>query len=315
MAYRLSIDDDVPGSVRACAREQLAGAVQRLERAGEDPVVAVHEARKHIKKARALLRLARPAIGNRAYRRENDALRDVGLALSGTRDADVLVLTVGSLAEHAAGRLPADTFAQLQDALAAQAAQGRDADGVDVPVFASAIEALRAAERRVEAWPLHDADWAHVLAGAARAYARGRDAFAAARAEPTPELLHAWRKRAKDLWYHQRLLAPAWPPVLGAQAEEAHVLSELLGDDHDLAVLAARLREDAAPLAPAVDAERGELLVLVAHRSEALRAAATRLGRRVYAESPQAFARRLERYVRSALRERRADAPALAEPD
>jgi CHAD domain-containing protein len=316
MAYRLSIDDDVATSVRACAREQLVGAIGRLEHFDQDPVVAVHEARKHLKKARALLRLARPALGTKAYRRENDALRDAGLALSGARDADVLVQTAAALAEHAAGRLPADPFEQLGAALAAEAAASRAGAGEDgAPQLADVIEALRAAELRVEAWPLDDAGWKQVLEGVAWAYMRGREAFAVARAEPTPELLHAWRKRAKDLWYHQRLLAPAWPGVLGAQAEEAHVLSELLGDDHDLAVLAARLADGAAPLTPAVDAERAALLALVEHRSGELRAAAAQLGRRVYAESPKAFSRRLARYVRMAVDESRADEPAAGASD
>ena len=314
MAYRLSIDDDVATSARACAREQLAGAIERLERADDDPVVAVHEARKHLKKARALLRLVRPALGTKAYRRENDALRDVALALSGTRDADVLVQTAEALAEHATGRLPADTFEQLGAALAAEAADGRAGDD-GVPQLAAVLEALRATERRVEAWPLEDAGWEQVLEGVARAYARGRDAFAVARAEPAPELLHAWRKRAKDLWYHHRLLAPAWPGMLGAQAEEAHVLSELLGDDHDLAVLAGRVADGAAPLTPAVDAERTALLALVEHRSGELRAAAAQLGRRVYAESPKAFSRRLGRYVRIAVEDERRDEPAAGASD
>lgn len=314
MAYRLSFEDDVAGGVRACAREQLAGAVERLERAEEDPVVAVHEARKHLKKTRALLRLARPALGKRAYRTENDALRDVGLALSGTRDADVRVQTVGKLAEHAAGRLPADVFDQLRLALEAEAVGGAG-DGRAVPVFETVIEALRAAELRVESWPLERAGWDDVLDGVARAYARGREAFKVARADPTPESVHAWRKRAKDLWYHQRLLAPAWPGVLGGQAEEAHALSELLGDDHDLAVLMERLADDAPPLPPAVDAQRAELRALVAHRSAELRAAATRLGRRIYAEKPRAFSRRIERYVRLAVVEAQAGEPAAGAPD
>src|SRR5262245_3310108 len=93
MAYRLSFADDVASSVRSCAREQLAGAAEQLERADGDPVKAVHEARKHLKKTRALLRLVRPALGREAYRSENDALRDTGLALSGARDADVRVQT------------------------------------------------------------------------------------------------------------------------------------------------------------------------------------------------------------------------------
>lgn len=311
MAYRLSIADDVPSSARTCAREQLLGAVEWLERADEDSVKAVHQARKHLKKTRALLRLVRPALGAKAYRREDAALRDIGLALSGARDAAVLVQTVSKLSEHAAGRLPADTFDQLRDALAAEASAAPTvADGEPVPELASVIEALRAAEQRVEAWPLDGADWGTVVEGIARAYARGREGFAVARATPEPELLHAWRKRAKDLWYHQRLLAPAWPEQLDAQAEAAHKLTELLGDDHDLAVLAARLADDTAPLPPVADAERAELLALVEHRSRELRDAATRLGRRVYAEPPKAFTRRLARYVEVAVAEQRADAPA-----
>lgn len=305
MAYRLSFADDVPTGVRACAREQLAGAAERLDGAADDPVKAIHEARKHLKKTRALLRLVRPALGRKAYRRENDALRDAGLALSGTRDADVRVATAQALAEHAAGRLPADVFAALHEALAAEAAAGRDDDDAEAR-FAPVIAQLRAAELRVETWPLDGAGWDTVLAGVARAYARGREAFAIACATPDAELLHAWRKRAKDLWYHQRLLAPAWPGVLEAQAEEAHRLSELLGDDHDLAVLAERLADAAPPLAPAADAQRPELRALVAHRSDELRAEAARLGRRVYAESPKAFARRLARYVELAVDEARA---------
>jgi CHAD domain-containing protein len=186
MAYRLSIDDDVASSVRACAREQLADAVRWLERADEDPVVAVHEARKDIKKTRALLRLVRPTIGKRVYRRENDALREIGLALSGMRDADVLVQTTSSLAEHATGRLPVDVFEQLGVALAREVAERRNASdeaGARAgPAFDGVIEALRAAELRVERWPLDGVTWTHVLAGAARAYARGGEALDAARA-------------------------------------------------------------------------------------------------------------------------------------
>ena len=58
---------------------------------------------------------------------------------------------------------------------------------------------------------------------------------------PDAEDLHELRKRVKDHWYHVRLLRAAWPPVMTAWADEAHVLAEQLGDDHDLSVLAAVL--------------------------------------------------------------------------
>jgi CHAD domain-containing protein len=298
MSYRLSIADELTAVVRACAREQLAGAVDRLERAEEDPVEAIHDARKHVKKARALLRLVRPALGAGVYRHENAALRDVGRALSSTRDADVLLETVDALAKRYAGRLPATTFDGVRGALAA-AAPARGDGGAEL---ATAIAELRAALERVETWPLDDGGWDPVIAGVARAYERGRAAGEAARRRPTTEGLHEWRKRVKDLWYHERLLAPSWPAVVGAHGEQAHVLSELLGDEHDLAVLAERLCAGVGLPANA-DADLAALLALVEERRGELRAAAHRLGRRLYAESPKAFARRLRRYVRAAVAE------------
>jgi CHAD domain-containing protein len=302
MAYRLSMADDLPSAVRACAHEQLEGAVKRLEHADEDPVDAVHEARKHLKKTRALLRLVRPALGTRAYRRENDALRELGLALSEARDADVLAEAAAGLAERYAGQLPASDFEQLRAVLAAEATAARAEDDEDRAAVAAG---LREALARVEQWPLEGAGWDAVLAGAARAYARGRTALAATWEEPSDERLHAWRKRAKDLWYHARLLTPTWPAVLEAQGEEAHVLSELLGDDHDLALLHARL-ERGLTLDPAAEADLASLLALVGERRGELRAQAWRLGGRLYAESPKAFARRLARYVHAAVEEQRA---------
>jgi CHAD domain len=147
---------------------------------------------------------------------------------------------------------------------------------------------------RVDDWPLDDADWGAAHGGIARSYRRGRNAFDRADADPSTENLHELRKRVKDLWYHERLLKGAWPSVIGTQADEAHALSDLLGDDHDLAVLAERLwsepsTDDTEAILELIEQRRGELLARIRP-----------LARRVYAEKPKRFAGRLERYMRSA---------------
>ena len=311
MAYRLAIGDELAGALRACAREQLLGAVAQLERPGGDPARAVHEARKHVKKTRALLRLARGPLGRAAYRRENGALRAAAARLSAARDADVLVATVDALAARAAGRLPAADFAALRAALAAEAAAAPARAAAPAPAAAPAAAApapadrlavaqeLRAARERVAAWPLDGAGWETAVAGIARAYRRGRAAAAAVAEQPTVERLHAWRKRVKDLWYHHRLLAPAWPPVAEAYGEEAHRLSELLGDDHDLAVLRARLERGVA-LPAAVAADLPPLLDLLDARRGELQRQARRLAARLYAERPEAFERRVGAWIAAA---------------
>jgi CHAD domain-containing protein len=303
MSYRLAISAAPADSVRACAREQLLGAVGELERPGEDPAKAVHQARKHLKKSRALLRLVRSELGEATYRRENEALREAAAQLSATRDADVLVATVDKLAERGAGRLPAADFAALRGALTAEAAVARA--GAEAPDPLVVAQQLRAAHERVDAWPLDGADWETAVAGISRAYARGVRERARAEAEPTVEHLHEWRKRVKDLWYHHRLLKPVWPPVLSAYGEAAHVLSELLGDDHDLAVLRARL-EHGDGLPATVGADLAPLLALADERRGELQAEARRLAARLYAERPRAFERRVARWVEAAVAEAQA---------
>ncbi len=298
MAYRLSFEDNLPDSIEATAREELGTATTLLrDRFDDDPAEAVHEARKSLKKTRALLRLARTGLGDRVYRRENRTLRDAGRLISGARDADVLVETVERLAERYVGRIPAADFEGLRDHLRAAsiASQAGSAGAGRL----TAVDMLDGVVGRIDDWPLERCQRKTLAAGMERAYRRGRRAFAAADADPTIERLHDWRKRVKDLWYHQRLVSPAWPEVVGAQAEEAHRLSEILGDDHDLAVLALRF-DDEAEDRPPVPIDPAPLLELVAEWRAELLASARHLGGLVYAERPGAFARRNRRYLKRA---------------
>ena len=94
-------------------------------------------------------------------------------------------------------------------------------------------------------WPLERESFDAVCEGLERTYRRGRRDLREARAEPSVEALHEWRKRVKELWYHHTLLRELWPPVMAATGDEAHALADRLGDDHDLAVLAGWVAEHA----------------------------------------------------------------------
>jgi CHAD domain-containing protein len=284
MSYRLSLADPVPETLRATLLDVLDDAVGRArDDMATDPATSVHEIRKDIKKARSLLRLARPGTPAKAYRRENRRLRDTARGISGTRDADVLAETVDGLAERYAGRLPKRSFTALRRRVAVEPGEVGDP--------ARLREALERARTRAAGLPLQKCDAATLRAGAVRAYARGRDALAAAERDPSVEGLHEWRKRVKDLWYHQRLLRKAWKDPLKALADESHRLADLLGDDHDLAMLADRLDH----VRQTVDTET--VRTLIAERRAELQAEALQLGRLVYAEKPKAYGRRLGRYL------------------
>jgi CHAD domain-containing protein len=294
MAYELSFDETVGTTVRRAAREQLGGAAAGLANgAAHDRGEAVHDARKRLKKSRALLRLVRSDMPASRFRGENRALRERGRSMSGARDADALIETVDRVTERAAGRVSTGAFEALRAEFVARAATERETEAALEDHAAGA----RALDARVADWPLEHCDDATLVAGLARTYTRGRDAFRRADRNPSTENLHAWRKRVKDLWYQQRLLRPAWPGMLKSQAAEAKHLSKVLGNDHDLAVLDAAISSRPAH-APAAEAEVEALLEVIANWRAELLDEARALGRRVYAESPKRFRGRMRRYVR-----------------
>jgi CHAD domain-containing protein len=90
MAYQFLPGETIPDAVRRIHGEQLDRIGAHLA-AGE-----VHEARKRIKEARALLRLVRRDLGD-DYVVENTWLRDAAHSLTGARDAEAMIETLEKL--------------------------------------------------------------------------------------------------------------------------------------------------------------------------------------------------------------------------
>jgi CHAD domain-containing protein len=309
LSFRFQNDESVREAIARNADEQLLSAENEL-RTGvqDDPVRAVHSARKAVKKERAVLRLSRDAVSGSKRRRENAALRDAGRTLSESRDAEVLVQALDELSERYAGQIPKATFDAFRERLDADRQDARHRLSDPSLPFAAADQ-LQAVRRRIARWNLREGGWPAIAGGLDRTYREGRKAFRRARSKPDPEHLHEWRKRSKDLWYDLRLLAPVGGQAVRGHAKEAHVLADLLGDDHDLAVLREALIRDADKVPADVDAVLG----LIDHRQEQLQERAMFLGERVYAESPKAFAKRMQRSWRAGRRRARAE-QALDDP-
>jgi CHAD domain-containing protein len=276
-AFRLKQGEPVPEGIARMARGRIDHAIEALTDASEE---GVHDARKDMKKLRALLRLVRGEIGDKVFRRESACFRDAGRELSGVRDADVMLATLADLEE----RYGADTGAIRQEL---EAHRLRTAGGGRKQAAKVATAMLKEARGRVADWPLERDGFEVLEDGLRRTYRRGRRDWRAAARDPSTENLHEWRKRAKDLWYHCTILQESWKPVMSALADEAHELSDRLGDDHDLAVLLAFGADSLEPL--------------IARRREELQEEAFAYGPRLYADKPKVFVRRIEHWSRPVL--------------
>ncbi len=290
---------------------------------------AVHETRKALKRLRALLRLLEPALDRGAYERESSAVRDAGKRLAVARDAEVMLETLDNLIKRHPRRLTGQGgVIRLRATLLAERERARRETLSDPRAQVQVLAELRACRVRVAAWQLTEhGELELVQAGLLHLYRQGdKRRRRATRAKKTDiHRMHEWRKRVKDLRYAAEMLQPAkdgaqrtapkgkrsrarherlrkdraWLKRMARRADE---LGEVLGEDHDLAVLALRIEREAEgpDNKGATKRARKALLKLIAERRRKLQRRALREGKRLY----EPGAKQLMRHVRGAHRAR-----------
>jgi len=324
--FALLGDERLGDGLRRMALGQLDLAIELLADDGALPAEkAVHEIRKALKRLRALIRLLEDELGEQACARESAVLREAGRRVSGARDAEVIVGTLDELIRSHPGKLAHRRgVMRLRARLVAERDMAAHGALGDRATRAKVLGDLRAARDRVARWSISDADGIQAVEPALkRLYRQGRRRHRrAARGKGgRARAMHEWRKRVKDLRYAAEMLDRADPDdraggsggkrgkrrrkrahrhgeagYLRRVARRADQLGERLGYEHDLVLLATRVRADGAGARKAERVGRGTrraLLKLIARRRKRLRKQALRQGRRLYRRRPKRFLRRV----------------------
>jgi CHAD domain-containing protein len=308
----LEADESLRKGLRRIARQHLQAALEHVAGATADSSdKAVHEARKAFKKVRAVLRMVRPKIGQSAFRLENESLRDAGRPLSEVRDATILVQTLEKLKAEFAEAIPAETFVPVHEELLAHQDQVRKRVLDKQQSLAGTEAATGGAIERVSEWLDVPNKWSSVAKGVKRVYRQARRRHGEAKADATMEARHEWRKAVKYLRYQLEILRPLWPEGLGELTAQAERLGQLLGEEHDLAVLAGILSD--RPERFGGRGSVGAVVAIVESRREDLAREADVLGEQLFQERPKEFARRLRRCGKARRSQPRTDATASAE--
>jgi len=293
MGFRLKLREPLPDGLKRVFREQIESALELCRHPAKQRGATVHEVRKHLKKLRAAMRLAIPEVGENRHTREDGCVRKIGRLVSDLRDAQVRLQTLIQLHDDIAKESKDNPFPRIEELLSLE----RDSFSAAFAGWQKrAIPQLERVEARLLKWPLEGLTWKQVCGAVAKIYKRGQRGLAKTINDPDPEKFHSWRKRVKALWYQLRILQPLNRAVLTEMAHDADVLGELLGQEHDLNFLWARLEKESSD--EALRDELGQLEKLIRKRGKRLRTNALELGRRFYAEPGKAFAKRISIFVR-----------------
>jgi CHAD domain-containing protein len=292
MGFRLKLREPLPDGLKRVFREQIESALELCRHPAKQRGVTVHEVRKHLKKLRAAMRLAIPEVGKNRHTREDRCVRKIGRLVSDLRDAQVRLQTLIQLRDDTAKGPEDSPFPRIEELLSLE----RESFSAAFAGWQKqAIPQLERVEARLLKWPLEGLTWKQICGAVGKIYKRGQRGLAKTIDDPEPENFHAWRKRVKDIWYQLRILQPLNRMVLTEMARDAEVLGELLGREHDLNFLWARLETEKGD--EALRDELAQLETLIRKRGKRLRTNALELGRRFYAEPAKAFAKRISIFV------------------
>ena len=270
-------------SVPELARHHLDAAIEQLDEQRNGTETAVHQARKHLKRVRALIRLVEHC-DPKHLKPTRRALSEAARSLSEVRDATALVECAGGLSSYLEGRNAGDMARPLKEAVERR----RDLLALEAPLLSRltdpVIAACRKAARDLEGASFgHRDEAADVLAeGRSRNHRKARATLEVCHHGGHPEAFHDLRKCAQATVFQATFLAEAWPFALAAEADEAKALTDILGHEHDLEVLNILLHSE--PHLFGAIADRDRLAELIMERRAALRHDAMTIAARLYAD-------------------------------
>ena len=231
VAYQLKSNEPVAKGLRRVVRKELRSAMKHLD----DPhpsTESVHEARKSIKKVRAVLNLVGRTIDARGARK---LLRRASRSLSPLRDAEVAVAGAKTLCTQDEVVGLTHSCQVLVEAVQRNAEQAwtaalRDRSGK------RAVAALRKVRRAASHWHWKAVRRSVLASAVQRSYRLARRGMDATRTGDPSSAFHEWRKQVKSLWYALRLLEHR-ARIPGRVLTDLEHVETWLGHEHDLWVL------------------------------------------------------------------------------
>lgn len=288
MIYRFRVGQPISSETQRIVLAEIDGTVATLGRSS-DVNVAVHDARKALKRVRAVFRIVRPALASGRFKVIDRQVRNVARSMSQSRDQFVVKATLAAI-ENRDGVEPGAYRAALTDLVGYEAPGTAVVDGVNE---ASGRAALALSELRGGVHDLLQVDIARadVIAGFRQGFEVARTQMALAYAARDEEPVHDWRKCVQRHWRHLQLLDRVAPAEVVARVSVARRISVLIGEYQDLSVLKWFVRAGDAKRRN----QRMALAVLTAAsaRQSELLALARPLGDEIFADKPTHLTRRV----------------------
>ncbi len=283
MAFDLGKNESVRKGLKRLLTKEVHSAGEKL---GQSPLSseAVHAARKHIKKGRALLRLVQKDLRGGA-RNAEQRLKASGRSLSQLRDATAMIGTARELCAPHGQKLAMSACELVSENLVEHEARLKRRHKL---MAVAARKQLKLISRSARHLRVKGSDEAVLKRGIRHAYAKAQREMQRAANGSNASGFHEWRKRVQTL-RHQLSLLSSRAPGFRLQATRLRQLARQLGREHNLQVLQTYVaRRQSAP----GQRTMSRLTSLAEERRKQLRTVTLRAGARLFADPPKNFVQR-----------------------
>ncbi len=293
MTYEIRGHQAIPDELLPIWTEEVEFSIQQLEKQRQIET-GIHQARKSMKRIRALLRMVRNPLGEKKFTKANFAYRDAARSVSGLRDLTAMEEVLEKLRSRYNRQILHagidSAIAGLDDWILMAKHEIRDQE--DIPQ--ETIKLLNKSLKKRKTWKKGVGEFRWIDSSIQRTYKHGWEAFRIGKKEPKALLLYDWGKEVKYLWHQLQLLRGCWPEMIDPWSEELHRLATLLGDEHDLIVLRNHIRQER--LIPGRVRGKADLLTAIKTYRKELRQEYFPLGEKLYYQKPKNFTKSLAVY-------------------
>ncbi|MFZ1518312.1 MAG: CHAD domain-containing protein [Ignavibacteriaceae bacterium] len=257
----------------------------------------VFNLRKRVKNLRALLKLLRKEFGEEFYKKNNFSLRDVNRRSTAIRNFSALIKVCEILKSASSDPICNEALNLLQSRI--------ESDFEDVKRKTDYDALLNFYKNQLGKYKtrlLHNEidsnRFSNIKYGLYKIYSDGKKNFAMVINNPESEVLHDWRKNAKDLYYSLLSLTPLWKPVILGYTKEIKLLSDMLGELHDL-------YEFKLYIQSLIDNpfDFTSVIYFIESQNSSLLEESGSLGKKIYAEDEEQFSERIKKYYTGYKRE------------
>lgn len=269
--------------IRNSVRKHLHAALEITSNTNLSTEGKVHEFRKAVKRARALLRTSKFSMDPQEYETINEIMANSARLLTHQRESTVNLKIFLRFSEKHRHELSGDFTTRISTYLSKEVihAYSDVQKNAEIKTLDRSVDLLRYAEHLLSTSRSVTANLNQINSAILASWEKAKDLFKSAQASQDTEIIHKWRKYVKQLLFQIRF-APHSLQIPKTESDVYEKISDELGEDHDLAILEEFINANIQM----TEQERTQYRALIEQDRYRIQQKAFRRGEKVFARQP-----------------------------